>query len=138
MSTIVEELKAALFACLIPAIEEATEKAVNGLKDNHDSLKNGFVSGFKSSDSSNTKLESIDTLDKSKLVEIAKKYIVSGATEVAAYKSETEDAYVVYLAYTNNRELLDADRNCYVIIKSNALAKDVAKLFGEEKLIILK
>lgn len=135
---IIEELKINLYENIVSVVEETTSKAMKAIKEKTKAFANGFMSGFKNSNQQNTKLENVDSLDKAKLVAIAQKYIVSGATEVAAYKSETDEAYVVYLAYTKDRELLDPEKNCYVIIKSNALAKDVAKLFGEEKLIILK
>ncbi|MCQ2225615.1 MAG: hypothetical protein MJZ14_07835 [Paludibacteraceae bacterium] len=134
LNQLIERLKETLMENLVPVIEEQTKKIVKGTGD----LIKDFLCSFKNAHVNNTKLEQIDSLDKSKLFEIAQKYIVSGASEVAAYKTETDEEYIVYLAYTHERELLPVDDNCYVIIKSNSLGKDVSNLFGKEQLIILK
>ena len=68
----------------------------------------------------------------------AKKNIVSGATEVVAYKTSKADSFIIYLAYSKEKELLPVEQNRYVIIKAEAVSGDINSLFGENKLIILK
>lgn len=135
---VVNELKDQLLGELIPVIQEQVEKAITSVKKNAIPFIKDFLKGFQSSGDYNTVYESLETLNKNRLIEIAKQHIVAGSTEVAAYKTETADSFVIYLAYTKDKELLDSKDNCYVIIKCEALAKDVTNLFGEDKLIILQ
>lgn len=110
-------------------IETVSETIKNTIKK--------FSEGFKK-ENQNIISESIENLNKTNLVEIATKYKVEGSTEVAAYKVATDDEYIIYLAYTNNRELLDAEVNNYIIIRTQSLTRDVEKLFSDDKLILLK
>lgn len=81
--------------------------------------------------------EDVDILSFEKLVEISKCYIVEGANEVAALKQFNEDTFYIYLAYCKDRNLIDEDKNKYVIIKADGLSKEVKELFSESDLIIL-
>ena len=49
-----------------------------------------------------------------------------------------EDAILIYLAYSYDRQLLPPSDNNYLIIKSNSLDSDVEDLFNNSDLIILK
>lgn len=53
-------------------------------------------------------------------------------------KTKQEDGYFIYLAYSKDRKLLPVANNKYLIIKAQALAKEVEDLFAESELIILK
>lgn len=136
IATVAENLKEKLLQDLLPVIQEKGGELISKIKENPIDFIKEFLKGFQSSNA-NTVYESIETISKDKLIEIAKSHIVPNATEIAAYKTETEDAFVIYLAYTKDKELLDIENNCYIIIKSNALAKDIVNLFGDDKLIIL-
>lgn len=136
IANIVESLQEKLLQDLLPIVEKKAEKFIATIKECSIDFIKDFLKGFQSSNE-NIIYESVETLNQNRLVEIAKRHIVPNATEIAAYKTETEDAFVIYLAYTKERELLDSKNNCYVIIKSGALAKDVVNLFGDSKLIIL-
>ena len=72
------------------------------------------------------------------LVDFAKKYIVNGSNEIVAIRSKEADGYFIYLAYSQDRELIEIDKNRYLIIKAKQLADDVNQLFNESELIILK
>ena len=137
ITNVIESLKEKLLQDLLPAIQEKAGDFFSGIKEKPMDFLKEFLKGFQGSNEVNTVYESVEVLNQSKLVEIAKEHIVPNSTEVAAYKTETEDSFVIYLAYTRNRELLDSKDNCYVIINSTALAKDVINLFGDDKLIIL-
>lgn len=96
-----------------------------------------FANGFKKSDA-NIITEQVDTLNKQTLVDIAARHRAEGSTEVAAYKVTSDDDYIIYLAYTKDKELLDTAVNNYIIIRSASIARDVEKLFNNDQLIILK
>lgn len=80
----------------------------------------------------------VDVLDMVTLVDFAKKYIVNGSNEIVAIRSKEADGYFIYLAYSQDRELIEIDKNRYLIIKAKQLADDVNQLFNESELIILK
>ena len=80
----------------------------------------------------------VDVLDMVTLVDFAKKYIVNGSNEIVAIRSKEADGYFIYLAYSQDRELIEMDKNRYLIIKAKQLADDVNQLFNESELIILK
>lgn len=109
-------------------VETATKTVKNKFKE--------FVDGFRKPDANIITVE-LELLNKEKLVEIAKSNVVDGSTEVAAYKVVTDDDYIIYLACTKERELIDSSINKYVIIKSKSLARDIDKLFDNDKLILL-
>lgn len=80
-----------------------------------------------------------EALRKEDLVQIARENIVADSNQVLAAINTTEQsAYYVYLAYARDREMIPQEQNTYVIIKAEALAKDVEALFGGNELIILK
>lgn len=110
-------------------IETASETARNVI--------NKFINGFKQQEANIINI-SVETLTLPKLIEIASKHKVLGSTEVAAYKVATDDEYIIYLAYTKGKELLDPEVNNYVIVRSQIIGRDVDKLFNNEKLILLQ
>lgn len=80
-----------------------------------------------------------ELLKKEDLVKIARENIVAGSNQVlAAINTKQKSAYYVYLAYACNREMIPQEENTFVIIKAEALAKDVETLFDGKELIILK
>ena len=117
--------------------ERLQETLLSSVEEKAKEILSKFTEGFKK-DNHKIFTESVENLNKAKLVEIAAKYKVEGSTEVAAYKVATDDEYIIYLAYTNNRELLDSQVNNYVIIRSESLAREVEKLFNNDKLILLQ
>lgn len=80
----------------------------------------------------------VDMLDMPTLVKIAKQYIVPKSNETIALKVQQGDCYFIYLAYSKDRQLLPSSDNKYVIIKAQALEKEVDELFSNSELIILK
>ena len=101
-----------------------------------------FFSAQQSPDTNNdikiTKVEK-ECLNKTDLIEIAKQKIVSNANEVLEMLNDkASNVYVIYIAYSKNKEILPKEENNYVIIKTTALTKDVQSLFNGHELIILK
>ena len=113
--------------------ETVLEKAGEAVKE----YCKKFADGFKKS-GANIITETHESLNQEKLVEIATRHRVDGSTEVAAYKVDTDNEYVIYLAYTKDKELLDENINKYIIIHSQSIARDIDKLFNNDQLILLK
>lgn len=118
-------------------LENAAEKLMNSIEESIKQFFNRFIDGFKNS-KYNIIVEDIEVLNKDLLIKLATKYKVEGSSEVAVYKVETDDSYILYLAYTKDKELLDETINNYIVINSGAISRDVEKLFENHKLIILK
>ena len=80
----------------------------------------------------------VETLDMATLIDFARKYIVANSNEIVAVKAAQQDCTYIYLAYSVDRQLLPVDENKYLIIKTQSLAEDVAELFAESDVVILK
>lgn len=80
----------------------------------------------------------LETLDLQTLVGFAKKYIVKKSNEIVAVKVKQNDGFLIYLAYSFDRQLLPVSENRYVIIKTKTLSKEVENLFAESDVVILK
>ncbi len=122
---------------LQPLLDAFQEKTVEKISE---TIKMGwerFVASIKNRNADILNLN-VTTLDKARLVEIAHENKVDGSTEVAALKVVTENVYIIYLAYTKDRELIDTNSNKYIIITTQFLARDIEKLFDKDELILLK
>lgn len=110
------------------------------LEEAFEELKRGYAEGTPTpqlpADAKFTPVE-VEMLTKSSLVDIAKKNIVVGSNQVAVMKSETDKAYFVYLAYLNGDELMPNNENNFVVVKAEALSKEVISLFADKELRIL-
>ena len=79
-----------------------------------------------------------ELLDMKTLVSMAKQYVTPNSNEIVALRTKEDDGYIIYLAYSKDRQLLPTEDNNYLIIKADALDKDVEALFEESELVILK
>lgn len=85
-----------------------------------------------------TKVEK-ELIDKTNLFEIAKQNIVPNSNEVLAiFNDKGKNAYYLYLAYSKDKEMLPQEENNFIIIKAEAVSKDLQSLFEGHELIILK
>lgn len=118
----------------LPIVEEklndALDSAVNQSKK--------FAESFQAALKSQIHILETDLLSKSDLIDISRKYMVAGCSEVAATKKIKNNIYIVYLAYTKDKVLLPVKQNSYIIIKAKGLSPDVLELFGSDHYIILK
>lgn len=130
-----EEVIELALGSLIEQIQDEVTGAISGVFK--DKLKN-FANAFNTSIKSDILSIDVDVLTKQKLVEIASKNRVADATEVAAYKAATEDSYIIYLAYTKDKDLISIDSNRYIIINSKFISREIDLLFKKDNLIILK
>lgn len=80
----------------------------------------------------------VETLDLQTFVGFAKKYIVKKSNEIVAVKVKQNDTFLIYLAYSFDRQLLPVSENRFVIIKAKTLSKEVENLFAESEVVILK
>lgn len=69
---------------------------------------------------------------------MAKENIVDGSNEVYVWKKTYESDMYVNLAYGKDQELLEKDKNRFIILKVEALSADLLSMFEESELIILK
>lgn len=139
IENVIFELKVQLVEELLPYMKEQAEKVFKDLKKEMIPVMRDLVDSFKDGNRKTDTIMIQETLlNKEKLISIAKKHIVVGATEVVAYKTSKADSFIVYLAYSTEKELLPVEQNRYVIIKAEAVSGDINSLFGENKLIILK
>lgn len=113
-------------------------KIVDEVKKEYIPLLDDFVKNLKGDIKGVALGKELDVLDMQTLVTLAKKYIVSDSNEIVAVKTKQEDGYFIYLAYSKDRKLLPIANNKYLIIKAQALEKEVEDLFAESELIILK
>lgn len=80
----------------------------------------------------------VETLDMPTLVEFTKKYVPAGSNEVVAIRKQEADGYIIFLAYSKDKQLLPVKDNHHLIIKAGNLAEEVAALFSESEIIIIK
>lgn len=139
IENLIFELKMQLVEELLPYVKEQAGKVFKDLKKEMIPVVKSFVDSFKDEKKKTDTIMVQETLlNKERLITIAKEHITVGATEVVAYKTSKLDSFIIYLAYSKNKELLPVEQNRYVIIKAEALSGDVNAIFGENKLIILK
>ena len=113
----------------LPLLEEKAGELMSKATD--------FVQSIKTATKAQMHMIETTFLDLDGLREVARTYVPDGGTEVAASKKIVGNHYVVYLAYTADKELLPVEDNQYVVIKCKALAPDVLDLFGSNNFIIL-
>lgn len=132
-----EQLVAYLQEKVLPIIEEEGKRLIGKIKEQVTNAFKQFVEEFGKATSENSSIIEVDVLTQTNLVEIAREGMNEISDGVAAYKTETADYYLVYLALVKGKELLPTENNTFTIIKANAIGKDVTKLFKEDELIIL-
>ena len=139
IESLIFELKVQLVEELLPYVKEQAEIVFKDLKKVMIPVMKDLVNSFKDGkEKTDTIMIQETLLNKKRLIAIAKEHLVVGATEVVAYKTSKSDSFIIYLAYSKNKELLPIEQNRYVIIKAEALSGDINSLFGDNKLIVLK
>lgn len=144
-----EILNECLFEAAMPLVEKIIEQGVEILRKKGEDiihevteeylpLVEDFIKNMTGEIQGKAFGKEVDVLDMVTLVDFAKKYIVNGSNEIVAIRSKEADGYFIYLAYSQDRELIEMDKNRYLIIKAKQLADDVNQLFNESELIILK
>ncbi len=130
LSMLAEEVKK-----LIPVIAEEGKKAWTEIKENTKEQVNDFVVSL---GKTNAEFRETASLDSAKLMVIVKENKVAEANEVYVWKKQYDDGIYINLAYGKNEELLEKDKNKFIIIKSEVLSEDLLDMFEESELIILE
>ncbi len=130
LSMLAEEVKK-----LIPVIAEEGKKAWAEIKENTKEQVNDFVVSL---GKANAEFRETASLDSAKLMAIVKENKVAEANEVYVWKKQYDDGIYINLAYGKNEELLEKDKNKFIIIKSEVLSEDLLDMFEESELIILE
>ena len=64
--------------------------------------------------------------------------VVPVVIEVYVWKKAYESGIYINLAYGKDQELLEKDKNKFIILKVEALSADLLSMFEESELVILK
>lgn len=86
----------------------------------------------------NVEYKEEEMFNSSKLIKLAKENIVTGSNEVYVWKKTYNNGVYISIAYGNNNNLLENDKNKFIIVKVEALSADLLNMFEESELVILK
>ena len=125
-----------LFEEVGPVVIEEGKKAMDEIAKNTKEQVKEFIERL------NTEVAvdyiKVELLNSTKLIALAKENTVDGANEVYVWKKTYKSDMYVNLAYGKDQELLEKDKNRFIILKVEALSADLLSMFEESELIILK
>ena len=127
-----------LFEEVVPVIIEEGKKAIDEIAKNTKEQVNEFVEELNTEKEVDVDFREIELLNSSKLITLAKENIVDGANEVYVWKKAYKSGVYINLAYGKDQELLEKDKNKFIILKAEALGADLLNMFKESELVILK
>ena len=127
-----------LFEEIVPVVIEEGKKAIDEIAKNTKEQVNEFVEELNTEKEVDVDFREIELLNSSKLITLAKEHIVDGANEVYVWKKAYKSGVYINLAYGKDQELLEKDKNKFIILKAEALGADLLNMFKESELVILK
>ena len=127
-----------LFEEIVPVVIEEGKKAIDEIAKNTNEQVNEFIEEINTEKVENVDFREIELLNSSKLITLAKENIVDGANEVYVWKKAYKSGVYINLAYGKDQELLEKDKNKFIILKAEALGADLLNMFKESELVILK
>ena len=127
-----------LFEEIVPVVIEEGKKAIDEIAENTKEQVNEFVEELNTEKEVDVDFREIELLNSSKLITLAKENIVDGANEVYVWKKAYKSGVYINLAYGKDQELLEKDKNKFIILKAEALGADLLNMFKESELVILK
>ena len=127
-----------LFEEIVPVVIEEGKKAIDEIAKNTKEQVNEFVEELNTEKEVDVDFREIELLNSSKLITLAKENIVDGSNEVYVWKKTYKSDMYVNLAYGKDQELLEKDKNKFIILKAEALGADLLNMFKESELVILK
>ena len=127
-----------LFEEIVPVVIEEGKKAIDEITKNTKEQVNEFIEELNTEKVENVDFREIELLNSSKLITLAKENIVDGANEVYVWKKAYKSGVYINLAYGKDQELLEKDKNKFIILKVEALSADLLSMFEESELVILK
>lgn len=124
---------------VFPVIAEEAKKTIGDIANDAKEAWKEFLNKIKEQKSpSYINATEVELLNTNILLDLIKANIVPNSNEVYVMKKEKEDAYYVYVSYGKDKELIEKEKNKFLVIKAEALSKDVLGLFSESELVILK
>ena len=127
-----------LFEEIVPVVIEEGKKAIDEITKNTKEQVNEFIEELNTEKVENVDFREVELLNSSKLITLAKENIVDGANEVYVWKKAYKSGVYINLAYGKDQELLEKDKNKFIILKVEALSADLLSMFEESELVILK
>ena len=127
-----------LFEEIVPVVIEEGKKAIDEIAKNTKEQVNEFVEELNTEKEVDVDFREIELLNSSKLITLAKENIVDGANEVYVWEKAYKSGVYINLAYGKDQELLEKDKNKFIILKAEALGADLLNMFKESELVILK
>jgi hypothetical protein len=127
-----------LFEEVVPVVIEEGKKAIGEIAENTKEQVNEFIEELNTEKEVDVDFREIELLNSSKLITLAKENIVDGANEVYVWKKAYKSGMYINLAYGKDQELLEKDKNKFIILKAEALSADLLNMFEESELVILK
>ncbi len=127
-----------LFEEVAPVVVEEGKKAIDEIAQNTKEQVNEFIEQLNTEKVKNVDFREVKLLNSSKLITLAKENTVAGANEVYVWKKTHKGGMYINLAYGKDQELLEKDKNKFIILKVDALSTEVLNMFEESELVILK
>ena len=127
-----------LFEEIVPVVIEEGKKAIDEITKNTKEQVNEFIEELNTEKEVDVDFREIELLNSSKLITLAKENVVDGANEVYVWKKAYNSGIYINLAYGKDQELLEKDKNKFIILKAEALGADLLNMFKESELVILK
>ena len=125
-----------LFEEVGPVVIEEGKKALDEIAKNTKAQVKEFIERL------NTEVAvdyiKVELLNSTKLIALAKENTVDGANEVYVWKKTYKNGMYINLAYGKDQNLLEKDKNKFIILEAEALSADLLNMFEESELIILK
>ena len=115
--------------------QDAAKKIEKTVKEEYIPLLENFIKNVVGSQ--NIDCREVQVLTMEELMKAARANIVEGANGIVAYKIQKDNNLFVYLANCKDDELIDDEKNKYVMFKCSALSADILALFLDSDIVIL-
>lgn len=125
-----------LFKEVVQEVVSEGRKAMGEIAMNTKQQIDDFIKSLKQN--VNVEYKEEEMFNSSKLIKLAKENIVKGSNEVYVWKKTYNNGVYINIAYGINNNLLEDDKNKFIIVKVEALSADLLNMFEESELVILK
>lgn len=125
-----------LFKEVVQEVVSEGRKAMGEIAMNTKQQIDDFIKSLKQK--VNVEYKEEEMFNSSKLIKLAKENIVKGSNEVYVWKKTYNNGVYINIAYGINNNLLEDDKNKFIIVKVEALSADLLNMFEESELVILK
>ena len=125
-----------LFKEVVQEVVSEGRKAMGEIAMNTKQQIDDFIKSLKQN--VNVEYKEEEMFNSSKLIKLAKENIVKGSNEVYVWKKTYNNGVYINIAYGINNNLLEDDKNKFIIVKVEALSADLLNMFEESELVIVK